>query len=141
MNIENLSTLKIHKLTQAQYSRELEAGNIDPSALYLTPDENDSNIYVQNDEPIDAENGSLWIDTDAVSGNSSSSGGGSNNSDSNSGSSVDLSNYALKSEISKKVSQLTNDSKYITESSMQTIKTEIINEVVAQFTNVSEVGA
>jgi hypothetical protein len=35
---ENLSTLKIHKLTQAQYDRELEAGNIDESALYLTPD-------------------------------------------------------------------------------------------------------
>jgi hypothetical protein len=35
---ENLSTLKIHKLTQAQYERELEAGRIDPNALYLTPD-------------------------------------------------------------------------------------------------------
>lgn len=39
MITENLSTLKIHKLTQAQYDRELEAGRIDPSALYLTPDE------------------------------------------------------------------------------------------------------
>ena len=39
MITENLSTLKIHKLTQAQYDRELEAGNIDPTALYLTPDE------------------------------------------------------------------------------------------------------
>lgn len=39
MITENLSTLKIHKLTQAQYDRELEAGNIDASALYLTPDE------------------------------------------------------------------------------------------------------
>lgn len=39
MNTENLQTLKIHKLTQAQYDRELEAGNIDESALYLTPDE------------------------------------------------------------------------------------------------------
>jgi hypothetical protein len=36
---ENLSTLKIHKLTQAQYERELVAGNIDANALYLTPDE------------------------------------------------------------------------------------------------------
>jgi hypothetical protein len=35
---ENLSTLKIHKLTQAQYDRELKIGNIDESALYLTPD-------------------------------------------------------------------------------------------------------
>jgi len=36
---ENLSTLKINKLTKAQYERELAAGNIDPNALYLTPDE------------------------------------------------------------------------------------------------------
>ena len=39
MITENLSTLKIHKLTQAQYDRELAAGNIDENALYLTPDE------------------------------------------------------------------------------------------------------
>lgn len=39
MITENLSTLKIHKLTQAQYDRELEAGRIDATALYLTPDE------------------------------------------------------------------------------------------------------
>lgn len=39
MITENLSTLKIHKLTEAQYQRELEAGRIDESALYLTPDE------------------------------------------------------------------------------------------------------
>lgn len=35
---ENLSTLKIHKLTQAQYNRELAAGRIDENAMYLTPD-------------------------------------------------------------------------------------------------------
>lgn len=40
MITENLSTLKIHKLTQEQYDRELEAGRIDPSAIYLTPDDN-----------------------------------------------------------------------------------------------------
>lgn len=39
MKTENLSTLKIHRLTQAQYDRELEAGRIDENALYLTPDE------------------------------------------------------------------------------------------------------
>ena len=39
MITENLSTLKIHKLTQAQYDRELDAGRIDENALYLTPDE------------------------------------------------------------------------------------------------------
>ena len=44
MITENLSTLKIHKLTKAQYERELAAGSIDPTALYLTPDE--ENAYV-----------------------------------------------------------------------------------------------
>lgn len=39
MITENLYILKIHKLTQEQYDRELEAGNIDENALYLTPDE------------------------------------------------------------------------------------------------------
>lgn len=39
MITENLSTLKINKLTQAQYDRELKSGSIDESALYLTPEE------------------------------------------------------------------------------------------------------
>ena len=39
MKTENLSTLKINKLSQAQYDRELAAGRIDPNAIYLTPDE------------------------------------------------------------------------------------------------------
>lgn len=39
MQTENISTLKIHKLTQTQYDRALAAGNIDENALYLTPDE------------------------------------------------------------------------------------------------------
>lgn len=38
MQTQNLETLKIHKLTKAQYERELEDGNIDENALYLTPD-------------------------------------------------------------------------------------------------------
>lgn len=37
MKTENVSTLKIHKLTQAQYERIIAAGNIDENALYLTP--------------------------------------------------------------------------------------------------------
>ena len=39
MNTENLSTLKIHKLTQEQYDRELAAGNINANEMYLTPEE------------------------------------------------------------------------------------------------------
>lgn len=48
MNTENLSTLKIHKLTQAQYDRELEAGRIDSNAFYLTPETQVD--WNQNDE-------------------------------------------------------------------------------------------
>ena len=36
---KKLSTLKIHKLTKAQYDREVSNGTIDENALYLTPDE------------------------------------------------------------------------------------------------------
>lgn len=65
MITENLSTLKIHKLTQEQYDRELQAGRIDPNALYLTPDTDTSNIYIQNEEPVNVEDGVLWVDMDA----------------------------------------------------------------------------
>lgn len=64
MITENLSTLKIHKLTQEQYDRELKAGRVDPSALYLTPDDGENKIYIQDEEPVDAEVGTLWVDTD-----------------------------------------------------------------------------
>ena len=51
MITENLSTLKIHKLTQAQYDRELANGNIDENALYLTPDEEvDLSEYVTTED-------------------------------------------------------------------------------------------
>jgi hypothetical protein len=36
---ENVSTLKIHKLSKEQYEREYAAGRIDENAIYLTPDE------------------------------------------------------------------------------------------------------
>ena len=39
MITENLSTLKIHKLTQEQYDRESAAGNLDENALYLIPED------------------------------------------------------------------------------------------------------
>ena len=51
MNIKNLSTLKIHKLTKEQYERELAAGRIDEDALYLTPEEEiDISDYVTSDQ-------------------------------------------------------------------------------------------
>lgn len=81
MTTENLSTLKIHKLTQEQYDRELAAGRIDENAIYLTPDEDydidlegyatieqlnekENKIFKRPDEPLDAYTGALWIDTD-----------------------------------------------------------------------------
>ena len=42
---ENLSTLKINKLTKEQYNRELAAGRIDENALYLTPDEDGDVVF------------------------------------------------------------------------------------------------
>lgn len=54
MITNNISTLKIHKLTQAQYERELAAGRIDENALYLTPDEEggeDVTISAHNVDP------------------------------------------------------------------------------------------
>lgn len=39
MTTENLSTLKIHRLTQSQYDREYEAGTLEENAIYLTPEE------------------------------------------------------------------------------------------------------
>lgn len=89
MNTENLKTLKIHKLSQEQYDRELAAGNIDPNALYLTPDDGvdlseyatldqlagkESAIYKQPEAPEDALEGALWLDTDEESGSVSGSG-------------------------------------------------------------------
>lgn len=47
MITENLSTLKIHKLMQAQYDRELATGNLDENALYLTPDDTTDNTIIR----------------------------------------------------------------------------------------------
>lgn len=38
MITENLSTLKIHQLSQGQFEREQAAGNVDETAFYVTPD-------------------------------------------------------------------------------------------------------
>lgn len=55
MQTQNVSTLKIHKLTQAQYDREAAAGNIDENALYLTPDEEiDTSAFMSSTNPVGA---------------------------------------------------------------------------------------
>jgi hypothetical protein len=38
MKTNNISTLKINKMTQTQYDREFENGNVEESALYLIPE-------------------------------------------------------------------------------------------------------
>lgn len=47
MITENVSTLKINKLTNEQYNRELDAGNVDEKALYLTPDDGYSKAEIE----------------------------------------------------------------------------------------------
>lgn len=56
MDTKNLSTLKIHKLTKAQYERELAAGRIDTDALYITPSEEEdlSDVVLITISDIDA---------------------------------------------------------------------------------------
>ena len=46
MITENVSTLKIHKLSQSQYDRAFAAGNIAENEIYLTPD--DTNVMDSN---------------------------------------------------------------------------------------------
>lgn len=61
MITENLSTLKINKLTQEQYEREKSAGRLDEAAFYLTPEKKIAGIvhqYAGFDEP----NGYLLCD-------------------------------------------------------------------------------
>lgn len=64
MITNNLNTLVLNKLSDKQYEREYNAGNIDPNQMYLTPDiEEPKTVYVQDSEPGDAMVGSLWVDT------------------------------------------------------------------------------
>lgn len=46
--IQNLSTLKIHRLTQEQFDRESAAGRIEETAIYLTPDNYATKDYVDS---------------------------------------------------------------------------------------------
>ena len=66
METTNLSTLKIHKLTQEQYDREEAAGRIDPEALYLTADNTDD-IIQQITEDIGTINSDITALEGAIS--------------------------------------------------------------------------
>lgn len=61
MITENLSTLKINKLTQEQYEREKNAGRLDGAALYLTPEKKIAGIVHQY-AGFDAPSGYLLCD-------------------------------------------------------------------------------
>ena len=50
MITEKVSTLKINKLSRAQYEREYNAGRIENTALYLTPDESPEIIQMTKEE-------------------------------------------------------------------------------------------
>lgn len=68
MKTNNLSTLKIHKLSQAQYDREKAAGNLDQTALYLTPDESqDLSMYATKEE-LNSAIGNIESVLDAILG-------------------------------------------------------------------------
>lgn len=63
MITENLSTLHIHKLTQAQYERLVDEGKDDKNALYLTPDDD----WTQSDwEEADDNAGSFIQNKPAI---------------------------------------------------------------------------
>jgi len=55
MITENLSTLQIHKLTQDQFKREKDAGNLVPTAIYLTPDEAPDTTLSVDGRPADSK--------------------------------------------------------------------------------------
>lgn len=62
MITENLSTLKIYKLTQEQYDKRVLSGNIDENGIYLTPDEEgytNAEIDSRLDELQDTLDGSI----------------------------------------------------------------------------------
>ena len=55
MITENLSTLKIHKLTKQQYDREAAKGTLDPTAIYLYPDDTPELITEMTDAVTDKQ--------------------------------------------------------------------------------------
>ena len=105
MKTENLSTLKIHKLTQEQYQRELEAGRIDETALYLTPDEDSDLSQYATTEQVEA---TYETKTDASAKLAEAK---------------EYTNTQLANQVPTKVSDLTNDAGYL-----NTIPDEYVTE-------------
>lgn len=55
MITKNVDTLKMYKLTQEQYDRELAAGRIDETALYLTPDKTNDKVVRYDQQELTEE--------------------------------------------------------------------------------------
>lgn len=64
MLTENISTLKIHKLTKEQYERERLAGRIDETALYLTPDNESGGVSQEQFDALSSEIANLQSSTE-----------------------------------------------------------------------------
>lgn len=66
MNIDYLSTLEIHKLTQEQYNRlrngEIVGKTINEQAIYLTPDDGAEEMEFISIDDIDAICGSTTLE-------------------------------------------------------------------------------
>ena len=73
MITENLSTLKINKLTQAQYDAAAKAGTINENEIYMTPDDNelDTTQFLRVSDENSAVD-PVPIDADTLEGKSAS---------------------------------------------------------------------
>lgn len=63
MITENLSTLRIHKLTQEQYNRAREAGQLEENAIYLTPDDASNPGGFATEEYVDEKIADLVLES------------------------------------------------------------------------------
>ena len=68
---ENLNTLQIHKLSQAQYDAALAAGKIDDTAIYLTPDEDNFASQEEFDAKVAEIEKNIGDISDALGGKAS----------------------------------------------------------------------
>ncbi len=57
MIVENLATLKIHRLTQEQYNKALLEGRLEENSLYLTPEETTADGYATEEFVLNAVKG------------------------------------------------------------------------------------
>lgn len=61
MIYDNVSLLKINKLTKAQYDREAAAGTLEENAIYLTPSADEISTYIINGALVASENGQVQL--------------------------------------------------------------------------------